>query len=80
MSLGKNELDTTAGVEIIVPNLIGMSKEAAESELKEAGFNVGYEYNPSESYDEGFVYSQNYKVGAKVAKGTQVTIRISSGR
>lgn len=79
VSLGINE---TPAVEeqIIVPNLIGMAKEAAENKLKDAGFNVGYEYNPSEHYDEGFVYSQNYKVGAQVSKGTQVTIRISTGR
>lgn len=79
VSLGKDEAQTEED-QIIVPNLIGMAKEAAETKLKDAGFNVGYEYNPSEHYDEGFVYSQNYKVGAKVSKGTEVTIRISTGR
>jgi len=69
VSLGKNEAQA-AEDQIIVPNLIGMAKEAAETKLKD----------PSEHYDEGFVYSQNYKVGAKVSKGTEVTIRISTGR
>lgn len=77
VSLGKNEDQEDL---IIVPNLIGMAKADAENKLKAAGFNVGYEYNPSEHYDEGFVYSQNYKVDAKVSKGTQVTIRISTGQ
>lgn len=65
--------------QIIVPNLIGYTKEAAEAELRELGFTVDYEYNPSEHYDEGYVYSQNYKVGAEVDLGTLVKIRISTG-
>lgn len=73
------EPDVNEEEQIIVPNLIGLSKEAAEAELKEAGFTVDYEYNPSEHYDEGYVYSQNYKVSAVVNKGTTVKIRISTG-
>lgn len=78
VSLGSesSELDME---QIIVPNLIGYTKEAAEAELRELGFNVEYEYNPSEHYDEGYVYSQNYKVGAEVDIGTAVKIRISTG-
>ncbi len=80
VSLGKKEGTTQASGQIIVPNVIGWSKEDAEKELKDTGFSVAYEYNPSQHYDEGYVYSQNYKVGARVATGTQVTIRISTGR
>lgn len=65
--------------QIIVPNLIGMSKEAAEAELLARGFQVEHEYNPSEHYEEGYVYSQNYKVDAEVDLGTMVKIRISTG-
>lgn len=77
VSLGIEEVDEVA--QIIVPNLIGYAKEAAEAELRELGFLVEYEYNPSEHYDEGYVYSQNYKVGAEVDLGTTVKIRISTG-
>lgn len=80
VSLGKKDGEASAEDQIIVPNLIGMNKEAANKKLEDIGFNVGFEYNPSEYYDKDYVYSQNYKVGAKVAKGTQVTIRISTGR
>lgn len=79
VSLGEEDPEESTA-QIVVPNLIGMAKEAAEDELKEMGFNVAFEYNPSDHYDEGYVYSQNYKVGAKVSWGTQVTIRISTGR
>ena len=78
VSIGKEQGENEEE-QIIVPNLIGLSKEAAEAELKEAGFTVDYEYNPSEHYDEGYVYSQNYKVSAVVDKGTTVKIRISTG-
>jgi len=78
ISIGK-ETQVIEEQQIIVPNLIGLSKEAAERELIDAGFTVGYEYNPSEHYDEGYVYSQNYKVSAVVNKGTTVKIRISTG-
>jgi len=77
VSLGSEEV--TEVEQIIVPNLIGYTKEAAEAELRELGFQVEYEYNPSEHYDEGYVYSQNYKVGAEVDLGTTVKIRISTG-
>jgi len=78
VSIGKEQAENEEE-QIIVPNLIGLSKEVAEDELKEAGFTVDYEYNPSEHYDEGYVYSQNYKVSAVVDKGTTVKIRISTG-
>lgn len=77
VSLGSEE--ETQVEQIIVPNLIGMTKEAAEAELRGLGFDVDYEYNPSEHYEEGYVYSQNYKVGAEVDLQTTVKIRISTG-
>jgi len=73
------EIEENNEEQIVVPNLIGMKKEAAEEKLMEIGFTVEYEYNPSEHYDEGYVYSQNYIVGAVVNMGTMVKIRISEG-
>ncbi|MFH5835460.1 PASTA domain-containing protein [Proteiniclasticum sp. C24MP] len=78
VSLG-SEAEESITEQIMVPNLIGYTKEAAEAELKELGFSVDHEYNPSEHYEEGYVYSQNYKVGALVDLGTTVKIRISTG-
>jgi hypothetical protein len=78
VSIGE-ELQVNQGEQIIVPNVIGLSKAAAEAKLIEEGFTVDYEYNPSEHYDDGYVYSQNYKVSAVVNKGTTVKIRISTG-
>jgi len=77
--VSSEEIEADIEEQIVVPNLIGLKKETAEAELLEIGFTVDYEYNPSEHYDEGYVYSQNYKVGAVVDKGTMVKIRISTG-
>ncbi|GEM_PF-1008137 len=64
---------------IAVPLLIGLSEEEAVKELRNLGFQVGYEYNPASGYGEGMVYSQNYLVDSKVSKGTRITIRVSTG-
>lgn len=77
VSLGQEEGEDPVGETITVPNLIGMNEDEAASKLVAKGFKVDYEYKENSDYDEGVVYSQNYKVAAEVAKGTVVTIRVS---
>lgn len=67
------------GEEIIVPDLIGLREAEAVDKLEDAGFVVGYERKPNSQYGSGYVYSQNYLIGARVPKGTRVIIRVSTG-
>lgn len=65
-----------------IPDLIGLSEKDAVSKLEALGFNadVNYERKYNDDYAKGYVYSQNYKIGALVAKGTTIGLRISLGK
>ena len=60
-----------------VPNVVGYTKDAAESALDAAGFRYDTVYDNSSSTPEGNVMSQS-KTG-KVAPGTTIRITISKG-
>ena len=64
-----------------IPNLIGLSEKDAVSKLESLGFkaDANYERKYNSEYEKGYVYSQNYKVDAEVAKGTVIGLRISLG-
>ncbi len=79
VSLGAKAGELVEGDTITVPSVIGMTGNEAAAKLMATGFLVEYEYNANASYDDGTVYSQNYKVDAKVPKATTVIIRISTG-
>lgn len=76
ISKGPKDGEVTGNI-VSVPSLIGMEENEAASSLVALGFKVEYEYNDNQDYEEGFVYSQNYLVDAKVEKGTMVKIRVS---
>lgn len=65
-----------------IPNLIGLSEKDAVAKLESLGFkaDANYERKYNNDYDKGYVYSQNYKVDAEVAKGTVIGLRISLGK
>lgn len=65
-----------------IPDLIGLSEKAAVAKLEALGFkaDVNYERKYNNDYAKGYVYSQNYKIGALVAKGTTIGLRISLGK
>lgn len=65
-----------------IPDLIGLSEKDAVSKLEALGFkaDVNYERKYNNDYAKGYVYSQNYKIGALVAKGTTIGLRISLGK
>ncbi len=70
-------LSTGEGAEI--PDVVGMTKEAAQIELKSKGFkNVSFEEKPSK-VAQGNVISTSPSVGTKVDKDTKITVYISSG-
>lgn len=74
------EPSTTGKVE--VPNLIGLSESAAVAKLAslELGADVDFERAYNNNTEEGYVFSQNYKIGAMVDKGTTIGLRISLGK
>lgn len=71
-------LSSSEGMEI--PDIVGMSKDAAQIKLKEKGFkNFSFEEKPSKDTDEGNVISTSPEVGTKVDKQTKITVYISAG-
>lgn len=70
LSSGKGKVD--------VPDVTEMTEERASEVLKEAGFKVNTQEQPSSSVPEGRVISQSPANG-KADKGSTVTIVVSSG-
>lgn len=66
--------------EITVPYLIGKTKEQAKEELEKAGLTCGtIDSSSSEAFKEGYVMSQSYAAGKKVASNTAVDFVVSTG-
>ena len=63
-----------------IPDIIGMTKDAAQIELTSKGFkNVSFEEKPSKDVAAGNVISTSPQVGTKLDKQTKITVYISSG-
>ncbi|MYX35912.1 MULTISPECIES: Stk1 family PASTA domain-containing Ser/Thr kinase [unclassified Streptomyces] len=70
-------LQLSKGIEKVdVPDVTGDSFDDAESELKDAGFEVDKQSQTS-SEDEGTVLKQDPKGGSKRAKGTTITLTVA---
>jgi serine/threonine-protein kinase len=67
--------------EITVPDVSKLTIAAAESKLKEAGFEINEEREEknSKEIEEGYVIGTNPPEGVKRKKGTSITLIISSG-
>jgi eukaryotic-like serine/threonine-protein kinase len=65
--------------QIAVPDVVGLSRESAESRLRDEGLGVSVEEQESDE-PEGEVVSQSPAGGARVNRGTRVTITVSRGR
>ena len=63
-----------------MPNVVGQSKDKAESTLNGKGLVVIVEYKKTDAVAEGNVISQSVSAGSSVKRGDEVTITISSGR
>ena len=72
---------TTKVKEITVPDVSKLSIAAAESKLKELGFEISEEREEKSSKDieEGYVIGTNPPQGVNRKKGTTITLIISSG-
>lgn len=62
---------------IVVPDVIGLSKEDAQNELKSNGLDVVMHETESDTVSSGYVISQSPLQGSELKKGDSVTIYIS---
>ena len=62
-----------------VPDVTGLTRDSADSRLRDEGLDVAVEEAESD-VPEGDVISQSPGAGAKVTRGTTVTITVSTGR
>ncbi|MCP1102744.1 serine/threonine protein kinase [Aequitasia blattaphilus] len=68
------------GVEIEIPNVVGLSESAAEQALSNAGFTkISKESANSDSVESGNVISTNPTAGAKATKDATITMTVSLG-
>ena len=65
--------------EVSVPNVVSDSETTATATLKENGLEVKVLYDNSDTVDSGYVVRSSPSSGEKVAKGTTVTITVSTG-
>jgi eukaryotic-like serine/threonine-protein kinase len=76
----KVTLTVSSGPEPVeVPNVVGQSQTDASRALTELGFLVNAVPVEDNDADEGTVVSQDPPAGQQIAKGSQVTINVSSG-
>ncbi|HET9671931.1 MAG TPA: Stk1 family PASTA domain-containing Ser/Thr kinase, partial [Actinomycetota bacterium] len=74
------EVRVSKGVrQVTVPDVLGQSESSATAELEAAGFEVSTTEAPSDSVPEGLVSEQSPSAGSEAAKGSTVTITISTG-
>ena len=73
-------LDVSKGAkQVEVPNVVGMPEADARATLDQAGFEVTSTSAPSDTTPEGNVSDQNPDGGTQAAKGSTVSITVSSG-
>jgi eukaryotic-like serine/threonine-protein kinase len=73
-------LDVSKGTkQVEVPNVVGMSEADAQATLEQAGFEVSSTSAPSDTIPDGSVSDQSPDGGTQAAKGSTVTITVSSG-
>jgi serine/threonine-protein kinase len=74
------EVRVSKGVkQIAVPDVLSQSESSARAELQDAGFEVSVTQAASDTVPEGLVSDQNPDPGVQAAKGSTVTITISTG-
>lgn len=67
-------------VEVRMPEVMGMKRDAAVSNLEAAGLIVkSVEESYSSEYAEGLICYQSYSVGTTVSEGTEVELKVSIG-
>lgn len=62
-----------------IPDVVGLTREDAETTIKDAGLKAAIVENPSETVAQGVVISQVPGADEEVAKGTTMGVVVSSG-
>ncbi len=70
---------STGPEKVLVPNVIGKNKDAAEQLLEERGFRVKIGELGDDDAPIGQVINQNPLGGSEIASGSEVSITVSSG-
>ncbi|MBR1479039.1 MAG: Stk1 family PASTA domain-containing Ser/Thr kinase [Lachnospiraceae bacterium] len=71
----------SAGADVIsVPNVVGLTYEAANNSLVSSGFLVNKTESYSDDVEQNLVISQNPEAGTEAAKGYVITINVSRGK
>jgi beta-lactam-binding protein with PASTA domain/tRNA A-37 threonylcarbamoyl transferase component Bud32 len=65
--------------QVPIPDVVGLSRESAESALRDEGLDVAVEEQESDE-PEDRVIAQNPSAGTRIAQGERVTITVSTGR
>jgi beta-lactam-binding protein with PASTA domain len=65
--------------DVTIPNVVGLSAATASNQLGQAGFNVTSSTDSSATVPSGNVISTNPTAGNQAAKGSTVSIIVSSG-
>jgi serine/threonine-protein kinase len=68
-----------SGDKVEVPNVVGLTEDAAVRRLEDAGFKVAVQEEFSEEFAAGFVSRQSPPGGTKMAEGETVDVWVSSG-
>lgn len=72
--------DGPTNKQVAVPDLLGKTESEAKTLLNQNGLELGsVDYESSDNYGEGKVFSQDYSMGTMVDKGTAIDISISTG-
>lgn len=62
-----------------VPSVTGKKRSVAEDLIQDAGFEVDFEEEYSDSVEEGYCISQDPEGGTEAQKGSTVTVKVSKG-
>ena len=65
---------------VLVPNVVGLSKDKAKNELENVKLGVSFVEEYSDTVSKDIVISQMTKDGTKVGKGTVIEVLISKGK
>jgi serine/threonine-protein kinase len=68
-----------SGDKVEVPNVVGLTEDAAIRRLEDAGFKVAVQEEFSEEFAAGFVSRQSPPGGTKMAEGETVDVWVSGG-
>ncbi len=70
---------STGSPNVDVPSVVGLNQDAARSRLEDDGLTVNMVNQYSDDVASGNVISQSIDAGTSVAKGSSITIYVSSG-